>query len=319
MVMLHTGKVLMYSGSFDVSYVERVWDPATGTITLVPNPFYNLFCGGQAQLPDGRILVAGGHDSSSLGAKNANIFDPVTLSWSALPNMAYRRWYPTVTALPDGRMLVSSGGQTCLSCLADVPEIFDPTTGKFSQLTTARLGIWYYPFMFVLPNGRVLSAGSNEQAYETRTLDLSHGCLVDGGPGHQGWPQRGDVSAWKDSQDGHGGRQRNIWKCGKDRVRARHDAAFSRVAADRVDEVRARVSEFNDAARRQRSHYRRRNSAGRLRRDEGRSDGRAVVSVDGDLARRSRARHSPGSITPRRCCCPTRACSSLAAATTDRR
>src|SRR6185503_20120127 len=138
-------------------------------------PYYNLFCAGQAQLPDGRILVAGGHDPAGLGAANANIFDPVSQSWSALPNMAFRRWYPTVTALPDGRMLVTSGAQSCLTCLADVPEIFNPATGKFTSLTTARLGIDYYPFMFVLPDGRLLSAGSNESAYETRTLNLSTG------------------------------------------------------------------------------------------------------------------------------------------------
>jgi hypothetical protein len=175
MVLLRTGKVLMFSGSYTFSAAERVWDPVTGTVTLVPNPYYNLFCAGQAQLPDGRILVAGGHDPSGLGAANANIFDPVSQSWSPLPNMAYRRWYPTVTALADGRMLVTSGAQSCLTCLADVPEIFNPATNKFSSMTSARLGIDYYPFMFVLPDGRLLSAGSNESAYETRTLNLSTG------------------------------------------------------------------------------------------------------------------------------------------------
>ena len=175
MVLLRTGKVLMFSGSYSFSAAERVWDPVTGTVTVVPNPYYNLFCAGQAQLPDGRILVAGGHDPSGLGASNANIFDPVSQSWSALPNMAYRRWYPTVTALADGRMLVTSGAQSCLTCLADVPEIFNPATSKFTSLTSARLGIDYYPFMFVLPDGRLLSAGSNESAYQTRTLNLSTG------------------------------------------------------------------------------------------------------------------------------------------------
>jgi concanavalin A-like lectin/glucanase superfamily protein/galactose oxidase-like protein/Big-like domain-containing protein len=175
MVMLRTGKVLMFSGSYTFSAPERVWDPATGAITLVPNPFYNLFCAGQAQLPDGNILVAGGHDPAGLGAANANIFNPVSQTWSSLPNMSFRRWYPTVTGLPDGRMLVTSGAQTCLTCFADVPEIFDPVTRRFSQLTSARLGIDYYPFMFVLPDGRLLSAGSNEAAYETRTLNVSTG------------------------------------------------------------------------------------------------------------------------------------------------
>jgi hypothetical protein len=62
-VMTHTGKVLLYSGSYVSSFTERVWDPVTGAITLVPGSSYNIFCGGQAQLPDGRILVVGGFDS----------------------------------------------------------------------------------------------------------------------------------------------------------------------------------------------------------------------------------------------------------------
>jgi hypothetical protein len=175
MGLMHTGKVLMFSGTFAGSYVEQVWDPATGAMTPVPNPYYNLFCAGHTQLADGRILVAGGHEPSTLGAANANIFDPVTLKWSALPNMAYRRWYPTTTTLPDGRVLVTSGGQTCLTCIADVPEIFDPVTMRFTTFPSARLNINYYPFMFVLPDGKVLSAGSTEEAYQTRTLDMNTG------------------------------------------------------------------------------------------------------------------------------------------------
>jgi hypothetical protein len=174
-VLLHTGKVLMFSGSYVSSWIERVWDPHTGAITLVPNPNSNLFCSGNAQLPDGRILVVGGFDSNSLGAPNANIFDPVTETWVAAPNMAFRRWYPTATTLPDGRMLVTSGGQTCLTCIADLPEIFDPATGRFSTMTTARLAVPYYPFMFVLPDGTVLDAGSNEQPVATSRLNLTSG------------------------------------------------------------------------------------------------------------------------------------------------
>jgi len=141
----------------------------------VPNPFYNLFCSGQAQLPDGRILFAGGYDPATMGAPNANIFDPIAQNWTAVPNMAFRRWYPSVTTLPDGRMLVTSGAQTCSTCIADVPEVYDPATNRFTRLTSARLNIFYYPFVFVLPDGRVLSAGSTEDAYETRALDMNTG------------------------------------------------------------------------------------------------------------------------------------------------
>ena len=62
MVLMHTGKVLIFSGSFATSGIERVWDPTTNAITDVPNPYYNLFCAGHAQMADGRILVAGGYD-----------------------------------------------------------------------------------------------------------------------------------------------------------------------------------------------------------------------------------------------------------------
>ena len=175
MVMMHTGKVLMFSGDFTQAWTERVWDPATGQIALVPNPFYNLFCAGHSQLADGRILIVGGYDPPNLGAPNANIFDPVTQTWSALPNMAYRRWYPTSTTLPDGRALITSGAQTCLTCWTDVPEIFNPATNTFSTLPSARLGVPYYPFMYVLPDGRVLDAGANENPVETRVLDLNTG------------------------------------------------------------------------------------------------------------------------------------------------
>ena len=173
MIMMHTGKVLMMAGTFASSWPEQVWDPATGNITLVPNPYYNVFCAGHSQLADGRILVVGGYDPPSWGAYNANIFDPVTQTWSALPNMTYRRWYPTSTTLPDGRALVTSGAQSCLTCLADVPEIFDPATNQFTALSTARLGVPYYPFMFLLPDGKVVDAGANENPVATSKLDLT--------------------------------------------------------------------------------------------------------------------------------------------------
>ena len=174
MVMLHTGKVLMFSGAFSgQSFVERLWDPATGAITLVANPFYNLFCSAATQLADGRVLVAGGYDPASLGARNANIFDPITEMWSAVPNMAFRRWYPGVTALPDGRALITSGGQSCLTCLAELPEIYDPVTNRFTTLTTARLAMPFYPFPFVIPDGRIVNAGATENVFRTSALDLT--------------------------------------------------------------------------------------------------------------------------------------------------
>jgi len=52
-----------------------------------------------------------------------------------------------------------------------VPEIFDPATGRFTTVPTARLGAPYYPFMFVLPDGTVVDAGANEDPFATWKFD----------------------------------------------------------------------------------------------------------------------------------------------------
>jgi hypothetical protein len=173
MVMTHTGNVLMYSGSSTTTATERLFNPATGQNWPVTNPYSNLFGSGHSQLADGRILVVGGYDPSALGAANANIFNPVSPSWTALPNMTYRRWHPSATTLGDGRVLVSSGAQTCLTCPADVPELFDPAANTFSALPAARLATPFYPFTFLLPDGQVINAGANAGQAVTSVLDLT--------------------------------------------------------------------------------------------------------------------------------------------------
>ncbi|RMI37433.1 radical copper oxidase GlxA [Streptomyces triticirhizae] len=64
--LLHTGKVLLIAGSgnnedqFDAGTFDSVlWDPKDNTFEKVPTPD-DLFCAGHAQLPDGKLLVAGG-------------------------------------------------------------------------------------------------------------------------------------------------------------------------------------------------------------------------------------------------------------------
>ncbi|WP_328942499.1 kelch motif-containing protein [Streptomyces sp. NBC_00250] len=64
--LLHTGKVLLIAGSgnsqknFDAGTFETIlWDPVKNTFKKIPTPV-DFFCSGHAQLPDGRLLVAGG-------------------------------------------------------------------------------------------------------------------------------------------------------------------------------------------------------------------------------------------------------------------
>ncbi|GAB2822929.1 radical copper oxidase GlxA [Streptomyces daliensis] len=64
--LLHTGKVLLVAGSgndakqFKAKTFRTVlWDPEKNTFKNIPTP-NDLFCAGHTQLPDGKLLVAGG-------------------------------------------------------------------------------------------------------------------------------------------------------------------------------------------------------------------------------------------------------------------
>ena len=114
--LLPDGRVL----SWGEEGAPQLWDPATGDFTAAPSPSL-LFCSGHDFLPDGRLLVAGGHISNSHGLPNTNIFDPVSGSWQTGAPMAKGRWYPTTTTLPSGELLALSG-QDQTGAIVDRPR-----------------------------------------------------------------------------------------------------------------------------------------------------------------------------------------------------
>ncbi len=54
--LLRDGKVLSWGKTGD----PYLWTPSSGSSSVVPSPFW-AFCAGHSHLPDGRLLVAGGH------------------------------------------------------------------------------------------------------------------------------------------------------------------------------------------------------------------------------------------------------------------
>jgi len=169
--MLPTGEVLVWDGQQDGNDA-RIWNPATSVFTSVPNNLTNLFCSGHCLLPDGRVLVAGGHLGAHNGLRDTNLFNATTRAWSRVAPMAVGRWYPTTTALPDGRVLVTSGETDCAGCFAPIPEIYDPQADSWTRLSGASMAFPYYPHMFALPDGRVLAAATTEDAIVSQVLDI---------------------------------------------------------------------------------------------------------------------------------------------------
>jgi galactose oxidase len=161
----------------------QVWNPATGAFTAVPSPAF-LFCAGHDFLPDGRLLVAGGHISDDHGLPATTLFDPATRSWRVGPNMARGRWYPTNTTLPDGEMVTIAGADEA-GLTVPIPEVWNGTGWR--RLTTAVLALEYYPRTFVAPDGRVFYAGEEQPS---RWLDVTGtGSWTDG-------PRR-NFDAWR--------------------------------------------------------------------------------------------------------------------------
>jgi hypothetical protein len=184
LALLSDGRVAMWDGFEAALNSEHTWDPWSGGFDSIPTG-RNLFCAGHVTLTDGRLLVAGGHIQAYEGTKDTNLFNPQTDTWTRGQDMANARWYPTATTLPDGRVFTVSGDNITLGPNPDpntpvplinysdtLPEIFNPTTNTWTSMPSASRRMALYPFMFVLPNGKLFDAGPDKV---TRTLDLQTG------------------------------------------------------------------------------------------------------------------------------------------------
>ncbi len=170
--VLRTGKVLLFAykeGAESVG-VCSVLDLATGAETTPTIPT-NPFCGGQNHLPDGRVLTSGGHASgASLTAMLTFTPSGDGGSWQQVATMPQGRWYPTLTALPDGQVFILSGtvnggpegpGNPVNASYA----LFHPAAGlqppQPAPVLNEMSPFAVYPFVFVLPDGRLLIHGNN--------------------------------------------------------------------------------------------------------------------------------------------------------------
>ena len=152
--LLPSGQVL----TFGFTGGPRVWDQPSGRFTVSPSATL-LFCGGHAFMPDGRLLVTGGHTRGEHGLPYANLFDPVSRAWIRLSSMAYARWYPTTTTLANGEML-TLGGSDENADKVTIPEVW--TGAAWRPLPGASLDVPWYPWMFQAPNGDVFYAGPSQ-------------------------------------------------------------------------------------------------------------------------------------------------------------
>jgi hypothetical protein len=159
--------VLVVAGC-DTSSTAELYDPATGKFSLLDKVAVEGMCDSTATLlTDGRVLLVGGDDyKSGAVSKLAELFDPATGKFTKTGSLRTSRSYAQAVLLPDGRVLVIGGAQatnTPSEVDLDSSEIYDPTTGKFSD--AAKMETPRTDFTAAkLANGKVLVAGGEDHS-----------------------------------------------------------------------------------------------------------------------------------------------------------
>ncbi len=175
--------------------VSAVLDLATGTLL---HPSYegplpeleNIFCGGHAFLPDGRLIVFGGDREGYVRptpVKSIHEFVPGGPGgghWHYLDDMRQPRWYPSATTLPDGRVMVVGGharNDRPPAAANNTFEVYDRATGlgpETGVLDVLELGSALYPFLVVLPDKTALvHGGTRTQFLDLETFRVRPGVL----------------------------------------------------------------------------------------------------------------------------------------------
>jgi len=188
-VLLPDGRVLSYgskpSGIQGGLLHYAVWDSSLGMgakskLLLDNTTGTDIFCAGQALLPDtGNVLLVGG-DRVINGQRNyanndVNIFTPADNALTKQgQSMAYQRWYATLVTTASGEQAVLGGridkfyeGNSQYpptdDTYASTPEVYSSTSG-WRTLTGAmsdyaygsKIQAWNYPRAWWGPDGRVV-------------------------------------------------------------------------------------------------------------------------------------------------------------------
>lgn len=172
--LLHTGKVLFLPHRESPSGLttSALFDPLNpGNVKYQTVP-QNWFCGGNSQLPDGRVLFNGGETivgPANTHLKASGIYDPVTETWSQKAFMKRRRWYPSTLQMGDGSVW-TFGGMT--EAGEDAPdntiERYDIATDTWTLVGGQNLpGQWEeaYNRLHLLPDGRLFQSGHLANTY----------------------------------------------------------------------------------------------------------------------------------------------------------
>ncbi|HEX2170917.1 MAG TPA: galactose oxidase-like domain-containing protein [Dehalococcoidia bacterium] len=185
--LLPTGKLLVHGGNHTFFLDLATWTPDAVFLPTV-NPMARTYPaqGTAVLLPllpttappyQARVLLIGG-----AGASCPTPADPTTpatstcelldlaaepLAWQPAPSLLTPRVMPDAVLLPDGTVLVMNGSSTGVADNGISPvlevELYDAVANAWTALQPMRVPRLYHSTALLLPDGRVLTAGKDEE------------------------------------------------------------------------------------------------------------------------------------------------------------
>jgi hypothetical protein len=192
--LLADGKVLIAGGwttespggTSSAASSAELYDPSTGTFSKTGSMTTNRQGHTATLLADGRVLIAGGANSSRNPAlASAELYEPATGTFIETGAMLQPRSSHVAALLPNGKVLVSGGAVDGTSA-----EIYDPVSGTFAPTADMHNRILLPTMAFLLATGKVfIGVGPTSELYDPAT-----GAFDTTG----GW--HAVVSTWPDAQ-----------------------------------------------------------------------------------------------------------------------
>ncbi len=192
--VLEDGRLFFTGGQLGGAVIDaRIMEVLTGAETVVPGlrdqgnrdeAFSVLLPPAQEQ----RFMVMGGGGPAQATA-STDIVDlsgtPAGATYAAGPDLLRARGLHNAVILPDRTVLVSGGGLRgeTRSDAVHLAEIYDPAANVFRPAATATVSRLYHSIAMLLPDGRVITAGSNpDRGDDELRLELFHPPYLFRGP-----------------------------------------------------------------------------------------------------------------------------------------
>jgi len=176
--LMPSGKVMLTAPSRP-SYQ---FDPTTNTWTFIANANYGArYYAPHVLLPgQEQIMVAGGSIEKSNGGgaatNTAEIIDmsQPTPSWNYTGSMNYARYNENLVLLADGTVLAVGGGGGGGRYTNPVltAELYDPKTAQWTTMAPQTIQRTYHSTAVLIPDGRVVSSGSDNGAPTETTYEI---------------------------------------------------------------------------------------------------------------------------------------------------